>query len=318
MKATAYDIKRMHSVVLTTAEKSILKALAYFEIFHYPLTKEEIGKFLNVLITSNDLDESLVSLHDKGMIFIHNDLYSLQNNPFWGYRRKKGNEKAVDLLKKANRIGRFLYHFPFVKAVAVSGSLSKDFADEKADIDFFIITKANRLWIARTIMHLFKKLTFLTGSQHLYCMNFYMDDESLQIKDQNIFTATEIKTLMPVCGTQTINSFYSFNQWTNDWLPNCDFRKQQRKEPAMMLLKKTGEWIFDNRLGYYIDDILMGITKRRWEQKKEKGKQNKKGLVMKMVVGKHVARSNPGSFQEKVLSVYEEKLSFLNINNEDD
>ena len=58
----------------------------------------------------------------------------------------------------------------------MSGSLSKHFADEKSDIDFFIITSANRLWIARTCMHLFKKVSYIAGKQHWFCMNYYVDE----------------------------------------------------------------------------------------------------------------------------------------------
>lgn len=315
MRSGAYDIERIRLASITGAERSVLKTLAYFDIFHYPLTKEEIGQFLDTNMTAGNLNECLDSLLANEMIFLHNDFYSLQNNPFWGYRRKKGNEKAKSLLKKANKIGKFLYRFPFVRAVAVSGSLSKNFADEKADIDFFIITKANRLWIARTLMHLFKKLTFLTRNQDMYCMNFYIGDGSLKIKDQNIFTAIEIKTLLPVCGIESIVRFNTANQWTSEWLPNCDFRKLQENEPGMILFKRAGEWLLNNRFGDYIDSKLMEITRRRWERKKEKGMQNKKGLVMGLVVGKHFARSNPGSFQEKVLTIHKEKLNFFGINN---
>src|SRR6266478_4413244 len=98
------------------------------------------------------------------------------------------------------KIGRFLSRFPYVTGVGISGSLSKMDAREKADFDFFIVTKANRLWIARTIMHLFKKLTFITGKQHLYCMNYYLDEKALQLRDQNIYTAVEAITLIPVSG----------------------------------------------------------------------------------------------------------------------
>ena len=146
-------------------------------------------------------------------IFLHDDFYSLHNNPLLAYRRKEGNLRAKKLIPRAYAIGRFLYRFPFVRAIAISGSLSKDFADEKADIDFFIITKANRLWIARTMMHLFKKLTFITGHQHYFCMNYYVDEEALLIQDQNIFTAIEIRTLLPVCGGRQHDNFFEVNNW---------------------------------------------------------------------------------------------------------
>ena len=31
-------------------------------------------------------------------------------------------------------------------------------------------------------------------------MNYYIDEEALQISDKNIYTAVEVVTLVPVCG----------------------------------------------------------------------------------------------------------------------
>src|SRR5688572_22112099 len=169
--------------VWNAEEISILRVLAYFDIFHYPLTKNEISQFLGKPFPEKDFGDILQQMVARETIFQYNDFYSLHNNPLLAPRRREGNLRAQKLLPKAFKIGRFLFHFPYVRAVCISGSLSKNFADEKADIDFFIITKANRLWLARTIMHLFKKLTFLTGHQHYFCMNYYIDEEALLIKE---------------------------------------------------------------------------------------------------------------------------------------
>ncbi|MEI9943407.1 MAG: hypothetical protein WDN26_04235 [Chitinophagaceae bacterium] len=299
--------------VVDYGKSSILKTLAYFDIFNYPLIKEEIQQFLETSIPQNKLETLLQQLVSDRIIFLHNSFYSLQNNPLLGHRRKQGNKRAQHLLLKAAKIGRFLYGFPFVRAVGISGSLSKNFADEKADIDFFIITKKNRLWMARTLMHLFKKITFLFGKQHFYCMNYYIDEECLLIKDKNIFTATEIKTLLPVNGSQTLLDFLEANSWADDWLPCCDARQQKKKDPKTMWLKKIIEWIAENKLSNRLDNYLMQLTSLRWKRKEEKGLRNKKGLTMGLITGKHFAFSNPGAFQEKVLSIYEEKLTVLKL-----
>jgi predicted nucleotidyltransferase len=131
----------------------------------------------------------------------------------------QGNLRAQSLIVKATRIGAFLHKFPYVRAVAVSGSLSKNYADKKADIDFFIITKANRLWIARTILHLFKKFTFLVGKQNFFCMNYFVDEEALVIPEKNIYTGCGDRYMLPVAGTFTLNKFFDKNQWTKKWLP---------------------------------------------------------------------------------------------------
>ena len=293
-------------------KKGVIETLTYFDIFQYPLTLEEIIRFLPCKVDELFLQECMIELQKEKVIFHSQGFYSIQNNPLLGHRRKQGNKLAEKLSAKASKIGRFLYQFPFVRAVGISGSLSKNYADENADIDFFIITKGNRLWIARTLMHLFKKFTFLTGTQHYYCMNYYIDEEALLLEEKNIYTAMEIKTLLPVSGKQTIEQFFGTNSWTADFLPVCHYRRQEKKDPPVSGLKKITEWILKGKIGDRLENYFFRLTRHRWKKKTEKGKLNNKGLVMNIISGKHFARSNPGSFQEKVLALYDQKLAGLN------
>lgn len=294
-------------------EASILRLLAYFDIFHYPLTKNEIRQFLGKPYDEESLDKTLRELSARQIIFLHLGFYSLHNKPLLSYRRTEGNARAEAMLPKAFRIGRFLFKFPFVRAIGISGSLSKNFADETADIDFFVITKANRLWIARTIMHLFKKLTFITGHQHYFCMNYYIDEQSMLIDSQNIFTAIEIGTLLPVTGQETLDNFFRINNWSRNFFPTREYKQLQNTKQSRHRLKSCAEWMFANRLGDNLDNWLLKITTRRWQQKSKKGMRNKNGNTMSLVTGKHFSRSNPGAFQEKVLAKYEQKLIDLKL-----
>jgi NAD-dependent DNA ligase len=294
-------------------EGSILKTLAYFDIFQYPLLKVEIKQFLDQPVTESAIEKALQRLLNEKNIYKVNNFYSLQNNSFLAEKRIEGNIRAEKLLTKAIKNGRFLFRFPFVRAIGISGSLSKQYADEKADIDFFVITKTNRLWIARTIMHIFKKFTFLSGHQHFYCMNFYLDEAALALEDKNIFTAIEIKTLLPVCGKEVMNDFFKANEWTEEFLPTCNFRHQQKAEPKSSWIKNCLEWMLDNRIAGWLDNWLMEITTRRWKKKEQNGMRNNKGQTMCMVTGKHFAWMNPESFNEKVLSLYNEKLRSLKL-----
>jgi hypothetical protein len=197
-----------------------------------------------------------------------------------------------------------------VRAVAVSGSLSKNFVDEKGDIDFFIITKANRLWIARSFMHLFKKFTYLVGMQHSFCMNYYVDENSLEIIEKNIYTATEVKTLLGVAGSKTLNGFFATNQWAVKWLPNFQTVTTGAKQ-SRSAIQKFIEWILDNRAGDKLDNYLFSVTSNRWAKKELAGKKNMKGRTMTLSTGKHFARSNPDFFQEKILQQYHSKVDAL-------
>lgn len=286
----------------------IEKALLYFSIFNYPLTHNEIYTFLEKQLESNYVDEILQVLVKNHRVFKHGSFYALVNDPLLVEERIKANTRANEAITKAQKVGRFLYQFPFVRAVGISGSLSKNVADEKADFDFFIITQANRLWIARTMMHIYKKFTFLAGRQHRYCMNYYVDEEGMQLTNQNIFTAIEIKTLLPVAGKQVIDDFFLSNEWVNSFLPVCPFKSQDKPDKRKSWIKRLGEWVWNGTAGDKLDDYLLAVTTKRWEMKRKRGLKNDKGISMGLDTGKHFARSNPGDFQEKVLALYAEGL----------
>ncbi len=314
MLIAAKNVETMeHPGARSGVQTNILKVLAYFDIFQYPLTIAEIRQFLGSRADENDVEHGLQKLVSDQVIFYHQGFYSLQDNTLLTYRRREGNWRAGKLLPKAYKIGRFLYRFPFVRGVCISGSLSKNFADENADIDFFIITRANRLWITRTIMHLFKKLTFLTGHQHYFCMNYYIDEEALLISEQNIYTALEIATLIPVAGKQTNENFFRTNSWVARFFPACRNAYPSPGPDFSTGLKSFVEGLLSGGFSDRLDRWLMNITTRRWAKKSRQNRLNKNGQTMKLLTGRHFSKSNPGSFQERVLSLYEQKLAELGI-----
>lgn len=289
-------------------EKDILKVLAYFDIFHYPITAEEIRSYLHSTPIEKELQETLQQLCSKKRIFHHDDLYFLQNNLSLVNQRRNDNRRAEILLKTAYKISSFLFQFPYVRGIGISGSLSKNVADENADIDFFIITKSNRLWIARTLMHLFKKLTFLVKKQHWFCMNYYIDEDALQISDKNIYTAIEVVTLIPVSGNAALEKFYEANSWTQAYFPNYKLITASGRKPKSSLLKRSIESLFNNSFGETLDNYLMTITSKRWSKKELEGRLNIKGGRMGLRTSKHFSKPNPAFFQKKVLLLYENKM----------
>jgi hypothetical protein len=290
-------------------EKDILKVLAYFDIFHYPVSIKEIHSFLPSAPGEAYLFATLERLCLAKAIYRHDEFYSLHDDYSVVLQRRNDNQRAETLLKTAYKISSFLFQFPYVRGIGISGSLSKNVADENADIDFFVITKSNRLWIARTMMHIFKKFTFLVRKEHWFCMNYYVDEDALQISDKNIYTATEVVTLVPVCGNGVLKNFFDANNWTRAYFPNFELCTDSKKKSKSSILKKSIEFLFNNSLGERLDNYLMGVTSRRWNQKELNGKLNIKGGRMGLRTNKHFSKPNPAFFQQKVLLLYEDKLN---------
>lgn len=296
---------------MTTTAQNILKTLGYFDLFQYPLTRTEIGQFHAVNTSHAEIDAAIDLLLDEKTIFLLDEFYSLQKDPGLAERRRNGNRLANSQMQTAGRVARFLAKFPYVKGIAVSGSLSKNFATKNTDIDFFIVTEANRLWIARTAMHLYKKFTFLTGRQHWYCMNYYVDVKCMEIKEKNIFTAIESVTLLPMQGKKAMDDFMRHNSWVSEYFPSKKIQTDDTPEINPGLVRRAIEKIFNNQLGDNIDAWLMRITEKRWQKKTKRRRLNSSGHLMSMVANRHVSKPDPKNFQDKVIEKYRVKLQQL-------
>jgi hypothetical protein len=293
----------------SAVKKDILAALTYFNLFNYPLKKGEIFIFLGQCDDMDVFEEALDSLIRECVIFRIGHFYSTGDNHALANRRILGNERAVHLLKKAERAALIISYFPFVKGVAVSGSLSKNFADEHADVDFFIITDANRLWIARTCLHMMKKLAFLVRKQDLFCMNYFVDECDMVIQEKNIYTAVEVSTVLPLQGSAVFEQFFRENNWIRKYFPNKYLNFSRVNEMKGSRIKKFIQWIFRGHSGDVVDNFLMNLTAKRWGTKTAEGKRNSKGMILSMGIGKHYSKPNPENFQKRVLQRYEKSLA---------
>src|SRR5258706_1987639 len=206
-------------------EKYFLRALLYFDLFNYPLTADEVAKYSPIAIDFFD-EQSLENLVQRKIIYRFQNYYSIQHDPELVTRRMKGNALAEKKMKTARKVSWWLASFPFVKAVMLSGSISKGVMDEKSDIDYFIITEAKRLWIVRTAIAIFRRI-FLLNSHKNLCTNYFIDTQSLEIVEKNIFTATEICTLKPMYGASVVENFKIANKWAHSFLPNHQFESEK-------------------------------------------------------------------------------------------
>ncbi len=298
--------------------KSILKTLLYFDIFRYPLTAAEVFKHLTTNhVTPDDVTRALAQLSDQSIIYPIADFYSIQNNLALGSRRVQGNQKALMSLPMARKKAMFISKFPFVRAVMASGSLSKDYMDEHSDLDFFVITKPNRLWIARMLLTLYKKI-FLFNSHKFFCVNYYVDEEHLEIEEKNIFTATELATLIPLCGKEHYSQLMTANDWIKKYLPNHAPRPVEHVaayEPSWIKRKLE---VGINLVGANpLERSFMNLLAKRWE-KRYQATYSKPDFEVAFKTKEYVSKGHPNNHQRKVLDLYQQKLDDfakrLNIN----
>jgi hypothetical protein len=303
-----------HSITL--AEKAVLQALAYFDVFDYPLTKEEVFHFCrHQQINLKETEAFLKSLVNQGLVCQYGQFFQTKKDENWQKERLLNNERAARFLPMARKMAAFIQAFPFVRAVFVSGSLSKQCMRTDSDIDFFIVTAPQRLWLARGLLILFKKI-FLFNSHKYFCVNYFIDTEHLEIEEKNLFTATEIITLMPMCGKELYMQFQKANHWAWQIFPNAALR-DTRQMPACRSgwTKRSLEYLLSGNLGAWLDRTFMRTMLAFWKRKFKHFDANTFDTALKSTP--HVSKHHPLHFQEKVLKAYRSRIKALGIEDMD-
>ena len=220
--------------------------------------------------------------------------------------RKTNEERAEKSAKKIKRYSKLISSFPFVENVCISGSFSKGILTSDGDIDYFIICQPNRLWLCRTLLILYKKI-FLLNSKKYFCVNYFIDTDTLVIPDKNIYTATEIATLIPINNITLFNRFINENLWVYEQFPNI---KENRTTSYFNNTKNKISQIIEKclggKLGNKLDDYFLKLTLKTW--KKRFPHFNTLDFELNMRSKKSVSKHHPQGFQTKVLLEIDKKL----------
>lgn len=133
------------------------------------------------------------------------------------------NDQTQSKLFKKAKFAVFLLQFtPFIRMVALSGSLARSEAHENSDIDFIIITQKNRIWTCRAIsmliMALFGLKRYPDKIKGRVCLNLYQTQNHLTLTTRNKILARSHAYSIPLWEKSDIFSrFVKANVWIKDY-----------------------------------------------------------------------------------------------------
>lgn len=289
-------------------KKAILQTLAYADIFDYPLTAEELHKFL---ITSKPLNFSVFKKNLQGIIR-RGGLIKTNGKYFF----LKGREKIILLRQKrkfwsqkkikiAKKVGYWLKFIPWIKMVGITGALAMENADKDDDIDMLIVTARNRLWLTRIIVVFLvgllgrRRRPGETNVRDKICLNMFLDENHLGLpkKEQDLFSAHEVVQFKLLWERNNCyQKFLKANLWVKNYLANGldikklryeDIKGEKKKnfsisqflnfleviaykiQIAYMAPKRTGEVVEYQRVRFHPRDCRRWILKKYQEKLKE-------------------------------------------------
>lgn len=287
-------------------QRAILRTLLYYDLFGFPLRMQELLRFSETHWPDNEaLAVSLQALVDRGLI-TREDQWVHLNNSALIENRTKAEARATRVMPRALRRSRLIGRFPFVRGVALSGTISKGVFAEGDDVDFFVVTAPGRLWICRVLLMGFKKV-FLFNSRRTFCINYLVTEDHLKVPDENVFTATEIAWLMPTINQPLFDRFNQANDWAGDILPNWDPTTSPQAAPWRPFgPTRAIEKLLSGIRGDRLDDRCHAIVERHNRLRYSHLEQREFKLALR--TAKNVSKHHPQSLQDRILERFDERM----------
>ncbi|OGO29613.1 MAG: hypothetical protein A2Z16_07190 [Chloroflexi bacterium RBG_16_54_18] len=263
----------MLDVTLTALEqeglkRSIIKTLTYADVFDYPLTLHEIHRYLvEEHATVEQVHEGLSAGDFVSQNIVEKSIYyALPGRDQIIETRLNRSKIAFGLWPAAIKYGAMMARLPFVRMVAVTGSLAVD-NESTNDIDYLIVTKPGRLWLCRAMVILVVRWARLQGVE--VCPNYLISENALLINRRDLYVAHELSQMVPLSGLGIYNLMREVNGWTDKFLPNARGlpRTHIRAEERIIQnpLTRFAEWLLSSRPAGWLE---------KWEMKRKIRKFN--------------------------------------------
>jgi len=210
------------AAVLPRVDSAVLEALAYADVYDWPLTAEEVHRFLPVAADGADVVTALGVMVTAGELACVDGLHVLRGREWLVARRRARAAESERIWAELLRRARLLARIPWIRLVAVSGSLAVSAARTGDDIDLFVVTDDGRLWLSRALTIAVGRLPLRGRAMPLsvLCPNYLLSSSSLTLGERDVYTAHELAQLVPLFGAETYRELLACNAWYRDFLPN--------------------------------------------------------------------------------------------------
>lgn len=198
--------------------EAIYQAVAYADIFDYPLNAQEIYRYLPGVAAN--FSKVVDILHQKdNNLGCQDGFYTLPGREALAGVREQREQVSARLWPHALRYGKRISRLPFVRMVAVTGALAMNNVDSNGDIDYLIVTEPGHIWLTRAQVLLLGRFTSLRGVT--LCPNYLISLRTLVFPDHTLYAAHEVTQMIPIAGLDVYEEIRRQNSWVQKFLPNA-------------------------------------------------------------------------------------------------
>lgn len=291
---------------------AILKTIIYADVFHFPMTAQEIHHFL---IHDKSIEFDVIQEQLESSKLLTDHLYT--DGTYIALKQRRDilplrHEREQVMLSLSHRVtyfGRILSYFPFVELVGVTGALAmRNPSSDNDDLDYLIVTRPGRVWLARAAIIFLVRLMRFRNIE--ICPNYVLASDKLVQSRQDLYIAHEIAQIIPLSNQDLYQQLRDHNLWTFDQLPNA---KHALHELANLK---------QNKLGLAVKRVVERILLTPFGNWLEKWEYNRKAVRFQSQAEHPTAAAEideshvKGHFNDyghRVLAQYQAKLEELDI-----
>lgn len=293
----------------TALGMAVRRTLAYADLFDYPLSARELHRYLHGLrVPWADLHALLTD--GVSGVETSEGFYVLAGRLWTVAERQRRATSSKLLTERLQRYRATLKYLPFVRMVALTGSLSMQNVATRDDIDVMVVTAPGRVWLARAVIILLVHLARLTGDA--LCPNFVVAENALELGDLSIYDAHEIAQMIPLCGYDVYQRLWASNPQVILHLPNaCAWPlPEEHVHPVAQALKRGAEYLLGGRIGAGLE---------AWERGRKMGRLHRQQttLTTEIVLSADQCKGHFDQHRTRVLIAYQDRLTQVEVSEEE-
>ncbi len=238
-----------------TIPDAILETVAYADIFDHPLTAPEIHRYLTGIFGEYEVVRDTIKNIEE--LVQTGEYFTLPGREEIIPIREKREAHSRKLLPRAMRYGRILGSLPFIRMVALTGSLAVLNVSKTDDFDYMLVAVPGRVWTARAFALLINRIVKRFG--HTVCPNLIVSRNCLEWPLHDLYSARELCQMIPIAGMDVYQELIRVNAWAREFLPNAF------SENGYVSQNEIGRRsVFQKRMEFFLSGTL-GDRFETWE-----------------------------------------------------
>jgi len=207
--------------------RSIIDLLAYFAVMNIRIDFDTLYSYLPIRTGHLVVKKQLRSLIRQGKVQCIDNLFGLKGYKYTSQKTPRARRAA--LIKKAQRWSLLMRLLPAVKSIVVINSVAYGNVHKDSDIDLFIVTSPNRIFLTKGFLMYFLRLIKQLEDQQVsagrFSLGMFMTTKGVKLekdmmKVNNPDLAPRMITGIPVYGADTWYSILKNDPYLQAQLPN--------------------------------------------------------------------------------------------------